>query len=64
MYSKTYIQNKYKIVTEVERSSIQQQNKWYSQRCLLAHFETTLDFSSIEFTCTYIITFGYVIKGK
>ena len=42
----------YKIVTEIERSSIQQQNKWYSQRYLLAHFETTLDFSSIEFTCT------------
>ena len=30
----------------------QQQNKWYSQRCLLAHFETALDFSRSKFTCT------------
>ena len=29
----------------------QQQNKWYPQRCLLAHFEATLDFSRREFTC-------------
>ena len=29
-----------------------QQNKWYPQRCLLAHFEDTLDFSRSEFTCT------------
>ena len=30
----------------------QQQNKWYPQRCLLAHFEATLDFSHIELTST------------
>ena len=29
----------------------QQQNKWYPQRCLLAHFEAILDFSRTEFTC-------------
>ena len=29
----------------------QQQNKWYPQRCILAHFEATLDFSRSEFTC-------------
>ena len=29
-----------------------QQNKWYPQKCLLAHFEDTLNFSSSEFTCT------------
>ena len=29
----------------------QQQNKWYPQRCLLAHFEATLYFSRTEFTC-------------
>ena len=29
----------------------QQQNKWYTQRCLLAHFEAKLDFSRREFTC-------------
>ena len=28
-----------------------QQNKWYPQRCLLAQFEATLDFSRSEFTC-------------
>ena len=28
----------------------QQQSKWYPQRCLLAHFEATLDFSRSEFT--------------
>ena len=28
-----------------------QQNKCYPQRCLLAHFEATLDFSRSEFTC-------------
>ena len=27
-------------------------NKWYPQRCLLAHFEATLDFRYSEFTCT------------
>ena len=27
------------------------QNKWYPQRCLLAHFEAALDFSRSEFTC-------------
>ena len=26
----------------------QQQNKWYSQRCLLAHFETTFATDKIE----------------
>ena len=31
----------------------QQQNKWFPQRCLLAHFEATLDFSRSEFTCPY-----------
>ena len=30
----------------------QQQNKWYSQRCSLARFETTVYFSNTEFTCT------------
>ena len=30
----------------------QQQNKWYPFKCLLAHFEATLYFSSIEFSCT------------
>ena len=28
----------------------QQQNKWYSRRCLLAHFEATFYFSGSEFT--------------
>ena len=28
----------------------QQQNKWYPQKCILAHFEATLDFSRSEFT--------------
>ena len=42
----------------------QQKNKWYPQRCLLVHFEATFDFSRIEFTCPYIITYGYVIMGK
>ena len=31
---------------------------------LLAHFEDTLDFSRYEFTCTYIIIYGYVITVK
>ena len=26
----------------------QQQNKWYPQRCLLAHFEATLDFIRVN----------------
>ena len=26
--------------------------KWYPQRCLLVHFEATLDFSHSEFTCS------------
>ena len=33
-----------------------QQNKSYPQRCLLAHFEVTLNFSRSEFTCPAIIT--------
>ena len=38
----------------------QQQNKWHPQRCLLAHFEATLDFSRSEFNCPYInITISY-----
>ena len=28
-----------------------QQNKCYPQKCVLAHFEATLDFSRSEFTC-------------
>ena len=27
-------------------------NKWYTQRCSLAHFEGTVDFNRNEFTCT------------
>ena len=30
----------------------QQQNKWYPQMCLLAHFEATNDIIRGEFTCT------------
>ena len=30
----------------------QQQNNWYPQSCLLAHFESTLYFSRSEFTFT------------
>ena len=33
------------------RGMHRQQNKYYRQRCLLAHFEATLDFSRCEFTC-------------
>ena len=29
----------------------QQQNKWYLQRCLLAHFETIFYFSHSDFFC-------------
>ena len=28
-----------------------QQNKCYTQRCLIAYFEATLDLSRSEFTC-------------
>ena len=37
----------------------QQQNKCYPQRCFLANFEATLDFSRIEFTCPCMITYDY-----
>ena len=41
-------------VTSILRAVLvhQQQNKWYPQRCLLAHLEATLDFSCSEFTWT------------
>ena len=32
------------------QTSHQQQNEWYPQRRLLAHFEATLDLSRSEFT--------------
>ena len=38
----------------------QQQNKWYLQRCLLAHFEVTLYFSHAEFSYLHIITLPQV----
>ena len=38
----------------------QQQSKWYPQRCLLAHYEATFDFSRREIYLR-ILTYGYVI---
>ena len=40
------------IISMADEMHHQQQNKWYPQRSLLAHFEDTLDFSRSEFTCT------------
>ena len=39
------------IISMVDEMYHQQQNKWYPQRSLFAHFEDTLDFSRSEFTC-------------
>ena len=41
----------YYIPLPVQPLQNHQQNKWYPQRCLLAHFEATLDFCRSEFTC-------------
>ena len=41
-----------------------QRNKWYPQRCLLAHFEATLDFSSNEFICPYIYIYIYLYNNN
>ena len=41
-----------------------QQNKCYPQRCLLAHFEATLDFSRSEFTCPIITKVKFVTAVK
>ena len=40
------------IISMTDDTNHQQQNKWYPQRSLLAHFEDTLDFTRSEFTCT------------
>ena len=40
------------IISMTDEMYRQEQNKWYPQRSLLAHFEDTLDFSRSEFTCT------------
>ena len=34
------------------RTIYKKQNKWYPERCLLAHFEAIFDFSLSEFTCS------------
>ena len=39
------------MTTNIASRYKRQQNKCYPQRCLLAHFEATLDFSRSEFTC-------------
>ena len=33
----------------------QQQNKWYPQRCLLAHLESTLERIYLHITYSYVI---------
>ena len=39
-------------VENVRQMYHQQQNKWYPQWCLLAHFEASINFSLNEFSCT------------
>ena len=38
-------------IENVEDMCHLQHNKCHPERCLLAHFEATLDFSRSEFTC-------------
>ena len=42
----------------------QQQNKWYPQRCLLAHFEATFDFSRSTFGGTIYFAVDYIYKKR
>ena len=57
---------KYSNVENARQMHHEQQNKWYPQMCLLAHFDAALNFSRSEFTCilsnSQLIVYG--IKGK